>query len=304
MTALVSIVLPTLNSDRYLAGAIESCLAQTHTTLELIVVDGGSTDGTLDVIAPYVAADPRVRLVHQGANAGRLPGALNLGFAAARGDYFTWTQADDYFEPDALAVLLAALTADPGLGLVYTGFQFIDEDGEHLRDAQLGPPEDLLRTNVVGHCFLYRRAAAALAGAYDPAYWMAEDFQYWLRLYRVSGLRYVPGRHYAHRLHPASLTMHNYGRYFALRLAARARRQVLGLPWPDYQQQVAAAYIEEAFGAYADGALTRARRCTLHGLARDPRWLRNRGLLVLFAQSLLGRRLMGHLRRRRPAPAP
>lgn len=290
MTALISIVLPTLNSDRYLAASIESCLAQTHTNLELIIVDGGSTDGTLAVIAPYVSKDPRVRLLHQGANTGRLPGALNLGFAAARGDYFTWTQADDYFEPDALAVLLAALTADPDLGLVYTGFQFIDEAGQFLRDAQLGEPDGLRHTNVVGHCFLYRRAAAALAGDYDPAFWMAEDFHYWLRLYRVSRLRFVPGRHYAHRLHPASLTMNNYGRYFALRLCARARRQVLGLPWPAYQQQVAAAYIEEAFAAFADGAFGRARRCTLHGLARDPRWLRNRGLLVLFARSLLGRR--------------
>lgn len=290
MTPLVSIVLPTLNSDRYLAASIESCLAQTHTNLEVIVVDGGSTDGTLAVIERFVAADPRVRLLHQGANADRLPGALNLGFAVARGGYFTWTQADDYFEPEAIAALLAALTAEPDLGLVYTGFQFIDAAGQFMRNAQLGPPEGLLRTNVVGHCFLYRRTAAALAGEYDPAYWMAEDFHYWVRLYKVSRLSYVPGRYYAHRLHPASLTMNNYGRYFALRQCARARRQVLGLPWRAYQRQVAAAYIEEAFAAYADGALTRARRCTWHGLARDLSWLRNRGLLALYMRSLRPRR--------------
>jgi len=301
MTPLVSVVLPTLNSARYLAASIESCLAQTHTHLELIVVDGGSTDGTLAVIEKYVAADPRVRLLHQGANTDRLPGALNIGFAAARGDYFTWTQSDDCFEPEALAVLLDALTADPALGLVYTGFQFIDEAGQHLRDAQLGPPDDLIRTNVVGHCFLYQRTAAALAGAYDPAYWMAEDFHYWLRLYRVTGLRYVPGRYYAHRLHPASLTMNNYGRYLALRLCARARRQVLGLPWPAYQRQVAAAYVEEAFAAFTEGALTRTRRCALQGLVRDPRWLHNRGLLSILAQSVLGRRRAGA--RRPPTPA-
>ena len=290
MAPLISIVLPTLNSAEFLAGSIESCLGQTHRALELIVVDGGSTDGTLAIVERYLAADPRVRLLHQGANTGQLPGALNLGFAAARGDYFTWTQGDDYFEPDALAVLLAALRADPALGLAYTGFQFIDETGQPLRDATLGPPEGLWHTNVVGHCFLYRRAAAERAGQYDPAYLMAEDFEYWLRLYRVTTLGYVPGRHYAHRLHAASLTMSNYGRYYALRVCARARRRVLGLAWPAYQQQVAAAYIEEAFAAFSDGAGGHGRRCALHGLARDPRWLRNRGLLVLFARSLTGGR--------------
>ncbi|MCC7359779.1 MAG: glycosyltransferase [Anaerolineales bacterium] len=287
MTPLISIVLPTLNSAEYLAGAMAGCLGQTHPNLELIVVDGGSTDETLDIVARYMAADGRVRRLHQPANTGKLPGALNLGFAAARGDYFTWTQGDDYYEPDALAVLLAALTADPALGLAYTGFQFIDEAGQYLRDATLGPPGGLWRTNVVGHCFLYTRAAARRAGQYDPAYWMAEDFEYWLRLYRVSNLCYVPGRYYAHRLHAASLTMHNYGRYYALRVCARARRKVLGLSWPAYQRQVAAAYIEEAFAAFGDHAGRRARRCALQGLARDPAWLRNRGLLVLFARSCL-----------------
>jgi glycosyltransferase involved in cell wall biosynthesis len=287
---LISVVLPVLNSAPYLAASIESCRAQTHTHWELIVVDGGSTDGTLAVVEECLASDPRIRLIHQPANSGKLPGALNLGFAAARGDYFTWTQADDYYESDALAVLLAALLADAQLGLAYTGFEFIDEAGRHLRDAALGPPEGLRERNVVGHCFLYTRAAARLAGDYDPAYWMAEDFQYWLRLSLVTGLRYVPGCHFAHRLHAASLTMSDFGRYYALRLSARARRELLGLAWSDYQRQVADAYVQEAFAAYAAGAFARARRCAAQGLARDPRWWSNRGLWAVLARSLLNRR--------------
>src|SRR5690242_20649552 len=90
---LISIVLPVLNSARYLAGSIESVLAQTHANWELIIVDGGSTDGTLAVVETHLAKDTRLRLLHQVNNADKLPGALNLGFAAARGDYFTWTQA-------------------------------------------------------------------------------------------------------------------------------------------------------------------------------------------------------------------
>ena len=72
-------------------------------------------------------------------------------------------------------------------------------------------------------------------------------------------------------------------------MAARARRNVLGLPWRQYQKQVAAAYIEEAFAVYADNRLPRTRRCLALGLLRDPAWLRNRGVLSMAASALVGR---------------
>src|SRR5437016_3657116 len=89
---LVSIVLTTLNGARYLRESIDSCLGQTYRNIELIVVDGGSTDGTLDIVASYY--DPRLRLIHQEHNEGKLPGAINLGLADARGELLTWMQDD------------------------------------------------------------------------------------------------------------------------------------------------------------------------------------------------------------------
>jgi glycosyltransferase involved in cell wall biosynthesis len=83
----VSIVLPTLNGEKYIRQSIESCLNQTYSNLELIIVDGGSTDGTLDVINEI--RDARIRLVHQPPNSGRLPGALNLGFRETIGEFLT-----------------------------------------------------------------------------------------------------------------------------------------------------------------------------------------------------------------------
>ena len=81
--ALVSIVLPTLNGSRFIATSIESCLAQSYEHFELIIVDGGSTDGTLVIVRSF--GDPRIRLINQPGNVDRLPGALNCGFAAASG---------------------------------------------------------------------------------------------------------------------------------------------------------------------------------------------------------------------------
>jgi glycosyltransferase involved in cell wall biosynthesis len=296
---LVSIVLPTLNSRRFLAHAIAQCLAQTQADLELIVVDGGSTDGTLEVVAGF--DDARVRLRHQAGNSGRLPGALNEGFAAARGAFWTWTQADDYYWPDAIAVMLAHLQRHPEIGLTYCGYWVVDEHDQIVRAATLGPPEEVWWTNPVGHCFLYRREVGEAIGPYAVDYYMAEDIHYWLRVYRRFRLAYLPEPRYAHRLHPASLTMAQYGRYLALRLAARARRQVLGLSWGQYLRQVAAAYVEEAFAAQGDGAYARMRASLLRGVMRDPRWLANRGVRSLLAQSALGARGANWWRRRSAA---
>ena len=276
---LVSIVLPTLNGSRFIASSIASCLAQTYPHFELIVVDGGSRDGTLAIVAGF--DDPRIRIAHQGDNQERLPGALNIGFDASQGEYLTWTQDDDLYAPEALAVMVSHLQAHPEVGLVYTGYWRMDAAGRITGESEQHPPDALWYTNAVGHCFLYRRDLAAQAGAYDAAYYMAEDLQYWLRLYRLALVAQLPGCYFYHRLHEDSLTMKQYGRYFALRVAARARRRVLGLSWRRYQAQVAAAFIEEAFAAHAGHDSPRVRRCLLNGLLRNPAWLRNRGVWAI-----------------------
>jgi glycosyltransferase involved in cell wall biosynthesis len=300
---LVSIVLPTLNGSRFIQQSIESCLRQSYTNLEVIVVDGGSTDGTLDIVAGL--ADGRVRVIPQPANSGRLPGALNLGFAQARGEYFTWTQDDDWYEPTAIEYLARHLMEHPEVGLAYASFAFVDEAGQFVRDSTLGPPEALYWTNCVGHCFLYRRAVAAQVGEYALDYVMAEDAQYWMRIYKVAPLAFLPGRFFNHRLHAGNLTGRGYGAYESLRVAARARREVLGISWREFQRQVAAADIEEAFATFADGAWDRSRRCLARGLVRDPRWLRNRGVLSLAAEAVVGRRWMSRWRGRHvPAETP
>jgi glycosyltransferase involved in cell wall biosynthesis len=266
-------------------------LGQTYGRLELIVVDGGSTDDTLDTVRSY--SDARMRIVPQPHNRGRLPGALNCGFAAARGDLFTWTQDDDWYAPEALAVMAQALQAEPEVGFVYAGFWFVDEAGQVTRPAQLSEPANLRRTNAVGHCFLYRRTVAEAVGAYDPDYLMSEDTHYWLRVSRVARMRFLPGRYFYHRLHAGSLTMRHYGRFAALRVAARARRQVLRIPWLEYQRQVADAYIQEAFAAHTNAATARVRRCVGLGVLHNPTWLTNRGVLSIGLHAWLAPRRAG-----------
>jgi glycosyltransferase involved in cell wall biosynthesis len=282
---LISIVLPTYNGRRYIAQSIESCLSQSYNHFELIVVDGGSTDGTLDVV--QAIADPRIKIVHQPANTGLLPGALNYGFAKARGAYYTWTQDDDYYAPEALQTLANGLANHPDAGMVYTGMYFIDPAGAICRDEPTRPPEALYISNPVGCCFMYRREIAELVGPYDVNFYMSEDSHYWMRIYKHSKIVQLPGKYFYHRLHPDSLTVKNYGAYKALRVGARARREVLGLSWLEYQRRISAAYIEEAFAAYNRADYDHVLHCLSRAIWRSAGWLTNRGVWSIYKTALL-----------------
>jgi glycosyltransferase involved in cell wall biosynthesis len=284
---LVTIVLPTLGAQRFLATSIASCLGQSYEDLELIVVDGGSSGATSKLIESL--GDRRVRWIRHPDNRDRLPGALNLGFAHARGELFTWTQDDDLLAPEALAVLADGLSRHRDAGMVYAGTAMIDESGSLIREAPAEPPEALAWTNAVGHSFLYRRSVAEAVGPYDPAYLMAEDVHYWLRIYRRFPLVRLDGELCFHRLHPENLTGAGYGAYEALRVAARARRAVLGLGGAICRRQIAAAWVEEAFRAYQKLDYGHVWSSLARAAVRDPRELALIGVASIAARSLARR---------------
>jgi glycosyltransferase involved in cell wall biosynthesis len=205
MPELVSIVLPTYNRAAMIRPAIESCLAQTYETIEVLVVDDGSTDQTPEIVRQIAERDSRVRYLRQ-ENA-KLPAALNTGFREARGDFLTWTSDDNAYEPNAIALMVDYLRAQPKVGLVYCDCQVVNSRGEVLRVTRRAQPEAIDRTNCVGACFLYRRSVAEQVGEYDRETFLAEDYDYWLRISKVAPLAYLSGvAPYRFRVHEASLT--------------------------------------------------------------------------------------------------
>ncbi|MGQ9777570.1 MAG: glycosyltransferase, partial [Thermodesulfobacteriota bacterium] len=168
---LVSIVLPVYNGGFFIRKAIESILSQTYQNFELIIVNDGSTDETPQILAQYTK-HPKITLIEQENQ--KLPRALSNGFRVAKGEFYTWTSADNLMGESCLELQVKFLKDNPDVQMVYSNYAIIDEEGNPLFGSdycsgyQTPPgsnhivlpkdPSDLniIRNNYIGPCFLYR----------------------------------------------------------------------------------------------------------------------------------------------------
>ena len=185
---LVSIVTPSLDQGRYVREAIESVRAQTYSPIEHIVVDGGSTDGTLEILGEYEG----LRWVSE--PDGGQSHALNKGFALATGEILGWLNADDAYEPGAVAAAVEALRS-AGAGLVYADVTRVDDDGVNPRRIRSRPEFDLwtelnLGCGIYSPAVFFTRDALESAGGIDESLHLTMDYDLWLRI----GMRF-PVRH-------------------------------------------------------------------------------------------------------------
>lgn len=203
---LISIVLPVYNGARYLPESLASVVAQTYPHWELICVDDCSTDETPAILAEWAARDSRIRVIRHERNK-RLPGALNTGFAAATGDLFSWTSDDNHYRPEALATLAQRLQAESAVSFAYSDFAQMDEDGRITGVTVAPSPEGLVSGNNGLASFLYRRSVYERVGDYAADLFLAEDYDYWLRIL-AAGFTLTPIHEtlYEYRHHSHSLT--------------------------------------------------------------------------------------------------
>lgn len=204
----VSIVLPVYNGERYLEEAIQSVLDQTFKDWELIIIDDCSSDKTPEIIREFVQKDLRIKSYRNIQNQ-KLPRSLNIGFEKAQGEYFSWTSCDNLYKPEAITQLISSIVQDKEVGLVYSSFDLIDECGKYKSTIKSGKAEDIGIRNVVGACFLYRAEIAKKIGGYDPDLYLAEDYEYWLRIASVAKLGLISESLYLYRQHSESLSSRN-----------------------------------------------------------------------------------------------
>jgi len=181
-----SVVMPMYNRERYVKEAIDSVLAQSDADLELIVIDDGSTDRSLEIVGKI--DDPRLRLFrnqHAGGAAAR-----NTGIDAARGEFIVWIDSDDRQAPGALAALRRTMQACPDADIYYGDLEIFDDTRPDKLWRTEYPDfygETLLPRLIRGNCLpnpgtAVRRSLYQRYGGYDVGFVRCHDFQMWTRL--------------------------------------------------------------------------------------------------------------------------
>ena len=204
----ISVVLPVYNGSTYLKDSIESVLNQTYPDFELIIIDDCSTDSSGEIAQKYANSDQRILYFRNHTNI-KLPESLNRGFRRASGMYWTWTSCDNLYMPNAFEELLKAIENSKEVSLVYASMGIIDEHNNAIGLVEADPLEDLILRNVVGACFLYRASVAKQVGEYNKEMFLCEDYEYWLRIARVSLIKPVQACLYQYRRHSESLSHHH-----------------------------------------------------------------------------------------------
>lgn len=204
---LVSIVTPSYNQAPFLEATLLSVLDQTYPRIEYLVIDGGSTDGSVEIIERY--ADRLAGWVSE-PDLGQTD-ALNKGFARASGDVFAWLNSDDTYRPQAVAEAVAYLVTHPAVGLVYGDANFIDERNRVIGrfNAQPTSYARLRRGGVYipQQAAFFRGRLWRRVGPLDPTFYFAMDYDLWVRLAAQAPIHYHPGLWANFRLHSAAKTI-------------------------------------------------------------------------------------------------
>lgn len=238
MSALVSIILPTYNGEKYIRTSVDSCLSQTYTNIELIIVNDCSKDNTLAIAEAYAKQDARVKIINNPINK-KLPLSLNEGFKNASGSYYTWTSDDNYYSPTAIETMVKTIE-ETGKDLVYANYKIIDDEGKVTDDKFFGDiNQSFVKWLGCGACFLYKKEVHDRNNGYDPSTFLIEDYDFFLRAFLHSSFEYMPLQDlYYYRHHDASLTSAMADAVFDIQKIVVEKRMPLLIPKLSKQDQI------------------------------------------------------------------
>ena len=218
---LVTVLTPVYNGRLFVEETIQSVLSQCYPRLEYIVLDDGSTDGTLELLEKFGS---RIQVVSH-PNMGETR-TVNQGFTLARGEYVAVVNADDPLRPQAIELAVQVLERVPNAVLAYPDWVEIDPASKVLREFRL-PQYDIRRMLrrfeiSMGPGVLIRRRALEVAGVRDVTLKYTSDLDLWCRLALLGPFLHVPELLATHRVHPASASVSDQGSQMADELARLA----------------------------------------------------------------------------------
>ena len=262
---------PSLNQAEFLEETIRSVLLQQYPNREYVVIDGGSTDGSVDIIRKYErwlsywTSEPDHGQSH----------AINKGVSRATGEIVAWLNSDDTYRPGALAAAAAAAARHPDATVVYGNANWIDADGRVLRPV-LSLPYDreylLIQANCIpqSSAFLQRRAFVD-AGGLDESLHFAMDYDLWLRLDQTCRLVHVPDVWSHARIHAAAKTSSGDTGYYGEVERVARKHGGSGLP-NGHRQWLEEVHLRRAFDAYRTGDTAGGQRELAYLTDAIPAW--------------------------------
>lgn len=243
----VSIITPSFNQAQFLEKTIQSVLEQDYPRIEYIIVDGGSTDGSVDVIKKYAG---RLAKWVSEQDKGQTD-AINKGFAYAKGEIFAWINSDDTYNPRAVGAAVKYLMENPDVAMVYADCNFINEDDKvigkfnsaqtdyrRLREGYIHIPQQTM---------FFRAKYWKELGPLDPSFYFAMDYDLWTRIAAKAPIKYLAGQVWANfRIHTTSKTnvadergwqemlrvhYRDGGSFFSIIVAKYYLRKIIGPLW-------------------------------------------------------------------------
>jgi len=204
---LVSVVTPSFNQAAFLEATIQSVLVQNYPRIEYLIIDGGSTDGSVEIIKKY--EDKLSWWVSEKDNG--QTDAINKGFARAKGDILAWINSDDTYNPGAVGAAAKYLMDHPEIGMVYSDCNYIDEQGRKIgRFPAAQTDYGRLRNGYVHipqQTMFFRSRYWKELGPLDPSFYFAMDYDLWTRMAAHTAFKYVAGETWANfRIHSSGKT--------------------------------------------------------------------------------------------------
>lgn len=202
----ISVITPSFNQAQFLEKTILSVLNQRYSDFKYIIIDGGSIDGSVEIIRKY---EKYLTYWVSEKDKGQSH-AINKGFGLATGDIVGWINSDDYYEPDCFSSVVEAFKKDQNIGIVYGDNNLVDENNDFLGVYTVRgiSVKKLLNgnPNVVQPGSFYRRLFLDTVGLLDESLHYVMDYELWLRLGQVSTIYRIPKVLANFRWHPKSKT--------------------------------------------------------------------------------------------------
>ncbi|MEZ4223831.1 MAG: FkbM family methyltransferase [Polyangiaceae bacterium] len=253
---LVSVVVPNYNGGRFLRECIESVLEQSYPHLEVLVMDGGSTDESLSVLESFGS---RIRWVSE-EDRGQAD-AIKKGFAQVQGELVGWLNSDDVLVPDAIARMVRAAREDPDAVLFLGHVDLIDEQGRALGTSHAREIDyEAMRSGrgkVVQPGSFYRAWAVQRAGGTDESFHLLMDVDLWIRLLRLGKSHVVDATVARFRIHEAAKSSQAPYRYYLETLKLGLKHERDRLPFAMSRRALRVLGYHAAYAVGIQGTLQR-----------------------------------------------